>query len=50
MEAPIATPDTIQDVVDKAAVKQIAADSIDKTFSDSIGMFLVVSCNRYSSA
>ena len=41
MEAPIANPDSIQDVVDKTAIKQIAADSIDKTFSDSIGMFSV---------
>jgi hypothetical protein len=39
MEAPTVTPDTIQDVVDKSAVKQIAADDIDKTFSDSIGVF-----------
>jgi hypothetical protein len=39
MEAPIATPDTVQEIVDKSAVRQIAADSIDKTFSNSIGVF-----------
>jgi hypothetical protein len=39
MEAPTISPDTIQDVVDKSAVQQIAADEIDKTFSDSIGVF-----------
>jgi hypothetical protein len=40
MEAPVATPDTLQSVVDQAAVKPVAAESIDKTFSDSIGVFL----------
>lgn len=39
MEAPIATPDSVQDIVNKAAVKPVAADAIDKTFSDSIGLF-----------
>jgi hypothetical protein len=33
MEAPVATQDTAQ------SVKPVAADSIDKTFSDSIGVF-----------
>lgn len=50
MEAPIATPDTIQDVVDKSAVKQIDAESIDKTFSDSIGVFQFNVCDRYNSS
>jgi hypothetical protein len=39
MEAPTVTPDTIQNVVDKSAIQQIAAGDIDKTFSDSIGVF-----------
>jgi hypothetical protein len=34
MEAPVATQDTTQ------GVKPVAADSIDKTFSDSIGVLL----------
>lgn len=41
MEAPIATPDMVQNVVDSAAVKFVPADSIDKTFSSSIGVSLV---------
>lgn len=50
MEAPVATPDTVQDIVDKSAVKQIAADAIDKTFSDSIGVFPVDVCDYQSSS
>lgn len=43
MEAPIVSPETVQDVVDKTAVRPVAAESIDKTFNDSIGVFLLVS-------
>lgn len=47
MEAPIVSPDTIQDTVKQAAadVKSIPADQIDSTFkSDSIGTHSY-SCN-----
>lgn len=42
MEAPIVTPEAVKDVVDKTAVKPVAAESIDKTFNDSIGVLAVV--------
>lgn len=40
MEAPIIAPESVKQVVDNAAVKPVAAESIDQTFNDSIGVNL----------